>query len=147
MAAAIDAVDFIEELRLRRWAIENYVPMDQRDDLHPIIVHEMQRIDARREVTVDDVVTPFDNSVTESVPALSRETTEVIEEVSEPIAEMSVPEVQIPVISRIEPQPRVFTSNIVPLLPDFEMLHGPHELLLPHMRSRTPVDNGELHYT
>lgn len=39
-------VDFIEELRLRRWARENYVPQDERDGTwHPIIHEEMRRKD------------------------------------------------------------------------------------------------------
>ena len=39
-------IDFIEELRLRRWARENYVPADERDDRwHPIILEEMYRKD------------------------------------------------------------------------------------------------------
>ena len=39
-------VDFIEELRLRRWARENYVPADERDTAwHPIILEEMYRKD------------------------------------------------------------------------------------------------------
>jgi hypothetical protein len=39
-------VDFIEELRLRRWARENYVPADERDHAwHPIILEEMHRKD------------------------------------------------------------------------------------------------------
>ncbi len=39
-------VDFIEELRLRRWARENYVARDQRDaSWHPIILEEMHRKD------------------------------------------------------------------------------------------------------
>jgi hypothetical protein len=39
-------VDFIEELRLRRWARENYVPADERDATwHPIILEEMRRKD------------------------------------------------------------------------------------------------------
>jgi hypothetical protein len=39
-------VDFIEELRLRRWAREHYVPMDERDaGWHPIILEEMHRKD------------------------------------------------------------------------------------------------------
>ena len=37
---------FIEELRLRRWARENYVPSDERDTAwHPIILEEMRRKD------------------------------------------------------------------------------------------------------
>ena len=39
-------VDFIEELRLRRWAREHYVPVDERDTTwHPIILEEMRRKD------------------------------------------------------------------------------------------------------
>ena len=35
-------VDFIEELRLRRWARENYVPRNQRElSWHPVILDEM----------------------------------------------------------------------------------------------------------
>jgi hypothetical protein len=39
-------IDVIEELRLRRWARENYVPRDERDGTwHPIILEEMRRKD------------------------------------------------------------------------------------------------------
>jgi hypothetical protein len=39
-------LDLIEELRLRRWARENYVPADERDAAwHPIILDEMSRKD------------------------------------------------------------------------------------------------------
>ena len=39
-------VDFIEELRLRRWARENYVPRSQRLlSWHPVILDEMTRKD------------------------------------------------------------------------------------------------------
>ena len=39
-------IDFIEELKLRRWARENYVPTTQRHDAwHPIIHEEMGRKD------------------------------------------------------------------------------------------------------
>ena len=39
-------VDFIEELRLRRWARENYVPREQRSaSLHPVVLDEMGRKD------------------------------------------------------------------------------------------------------
>ena len=39
-------VDFIEELRLRCWARENYVPRDQREkSWHPVILDEMDRKD------------------------------------------------------------------------------------------------------
>jgi len=46
-------VDFIEELRLRRWARENYVPATQRDNgWHPIILDEMTRKDREPQVAV-----------------------------------------------------------------------------------------------
>ena len=36
-------IDFIEELKLRRWARENYVPQPKRDgSWHPIIHDEME---------------------------------------------------------------------------------------------------------
>jgi hypothetical protein len=51
-------LDFIEELRLRRWARENYVPQAQREETwHPVILEEMTRKDRElaeetREMTV-----------------------------------------------------------------------------------------------
>jgi hypothetical protein len=48
--AAIDTIDLVEELRLRRWARTNYVPADERDlDWHPIILDEMSLKDAELE--------------------------------------------------------------------------------------------------
>ncbi len=39
-------VDFIEELRLRRWARENYTPPGRRElSWHPVILDEMNRKD------------------------------------------------------------------------------------------------------
>ena len=39
-------VDLIEELRLRRWARENYVPRGQRQTTwHPIVHEEMRKKD------------------------------------------------------------------------------------------------------
>jgi hypothetical protein len=39
-------VDFIAELRMRRWARENYVPANERETAwHPIILEEMRRKD------------------------------------------------------------------------------------------------------
>jgi hypothetical protein len=39
-------LDLIEELRLRRWARENFVPIDQRQtNWHPVILEEMDRKD------------------------------------------------------------------------------------------------------
>ena len=45
-SAMAEELDFIEELRLRRWARENYVPRSQRQlSWHPVIVDEMNRKD------------------------------------------------------------------------------------------------------
>ncbi len=39
-------LDFIEELRMRRWARENYVPHTRREDSwHPVILDEMAKKD------------------------------------------------------------------------------------------------------
>ena len=46
MTSVLTDVDLIEELRLRRWARENYVPRPQRQrNWHPVIHEEMQRKD------------------------------------------------------------------------------------------------------
>jgi len=47
MRSSVSAeVDFIEELRLRRWARENYVPLGGRErSWHPVILDEMTRKD------------------------------------------------------------------------------------------------------
>ena len=47
MALSVGAeVDFIDELRLRRWARENYVPAESRIiHWHPVILDEMQQRD------------------------------------------------------------------------------------------------------
>ena len=40
-------LDIVEELRLRRWARENYQSVENRDaDWHPVILEEMGRRDA-----------------------------------------------------------------------------------------------------
>jgi hypothetical protein len=42
-------VDFIEELRLRRWAREHYVPVDRREtSWHPVVLDEMDRKDGEQ---------------------------------------------------------------------------------------------------
>jgi hypothetical protein len=42
-------LDFIEELRLRRWARENFVPVEQRQpNWHPVILDEMGRKDGEQ---------------------------------------------------------------------------------------------------
>jgi hypothetical protein len=45
-------LDFIEELRLRRWARENFVPVEQRlPTWHPVVLEEMTRKDDEEIVT------------------------------------------------------------------------------------------------
>lgn len=49
MSSATLEVDVIEELRLRRWARENYVADELRNDQwHPIVLDEMRRRDAEQ---------------------------------------------------------------------------------------------------
>jgi len=44
--SSVAELDFIEELRLRRWARENYVPADDREpSWHPIVHEEMEKKD------------------------------------------------------------------------------------------------------
>lgn len=46
MHATLTDVDFIEEIRLRRWARENYKPTGERDESwHPVVLDEMQAKD------------------------------------------------------------------------------------------------------
>ncbi len=45
--AVVAGLDIVEELRLRRWARENYAAVDERSvDWHPVIHEEMDRRDA-----------------------------------------------------------------------------------------------------
>lgn len=47
--STVSELDFIEELRMRRWARENYVPRSQRQSSwHPIIQDEMARKDVEK---------------------------------------------------------------------------------------------------
>ncbi len=49
----VQDIDLIEELRLRRWARENYVPAGERDARwHPIILDEMCRKDGEAKEAV-----------------------------------------------------------------------------------------------
>ncbi len=46
VSGALAELDFIEELRLRRWARQNYVPGTERQpSWHPVIHDEMQKKD------------------------------------------------------------------------------------------------------
>jgi hypothetical protein len=42
----VQAVDFVEEIRLRTWARHNYAPQNERNRAwHPVILDEMRRKD------------------------------------------------------------------------------------------------------
>ncbi|HEY3963026.1 MAG TPA: hypothetical protein VGM05_00595 [Planctomycetaceae bacterium] len=57
MHATLTDVDFIEEIRLRRWARENYKPAGERNDSwHPVVLDEMQAKDNDSEVQEDEFV-------------------------------------------------------------------------------------------
>jgi hypothetical protein len=46
VSSVVGELDFIEELRLRRWAREHYVPLGQRQpSWHPIVHEEMKKKD------------------------------------------------------------------------------------------------------
>jgi hypothetical protein len=46
MSHGVLEMDLIEELRMRRWARENYVPPERREQgWHPVIQEEMQKKD------------------------------------------------------------------------------------------------------
>jgi len=55
MHATLTEVDFIEEIRLRRWARENYVPAEDRDETwHPVVLEEMHAKDVELGSPEDD---------------------------------------------------------------------------------------------
>ena len=49
MSHGVLEMDLIEELRMRRWARENYVPPEKRNgDWHPVIQDEMKKKDVEK---------------------------------------------------------------------------------------------------
>ena len=61
MHATLTEVDFIEEIRLRRWARENYVPADERDETwHPVVLREMHDKDLEQGSPDDELVVNHD---------------------------------------------------------------------------------------
>jgi hypothetical protein len=55
MHATVTELDFIEEIRLRCWARENYVPLDDREESwHPVVLHEMRMKDLESTSTNDN---------------------------------------------------------------------------------------------
>ena len=52
MSSVSEELDFIQELRLRRWARENYAPAGEREaSWHPVILDEMNKKDLELERT------------------------------------------------------------------------------------------------
>ncbi len=53
MVSSVSAeLDFIQELRLRRWAREHYVPRNERQsNWHPVVHEEMDKKDLEQTVT------------------------------------------------------------------------------------------------
>ncbi len=66
MSASAEPVDFIEELRLRRLAHEQYLAPDDREGLHPITLDELSRMDADG---ITPIVHPDDDTVLTDDPA------------------------------------------------------------------------------
>jgi hypothetical protein len=55
MSSVSEELDFIEELRLRRWARENFVAAGQRKaSWHPVVLDEM----SKKDVETEEAVTP-----------------------------------------------------------------------------------------
>jgi hypothetical protein len=51
----VSDIDLTRELRLRRWARENYVATEDRDaEWHPVVLHEMALIDEERQAHAAD---------------------------------------------------------------------------------------------
>ena len=71
--SADPACDLLEELRLRRWARENYVPVERRDQTwHACVLEEMGRKDLEMQVADEyvDVAQRIVPLVTQHGPAL-----------------------------------------------------------------------------
>jgi hypothetical protein len=55
MQATATEFDFIEEIRLRTWARENYVSEDERDETwHPVVLDEMRIKDGETGLVVGE---------------------------------------------------------------------------------------------
>jgi hypothetical protein len=53
-SGGVTDLDFIEELRLRRWARENYVPRTHREkSWHPIVHEEMTKKDHEQNASAE----------------------------------------------------------------------------------------------
>jgi len=135
IAATADtlAVDLIEELRLRRWARENYCyAQARRASWHPVIHDEMRRID--EDVLEDETAAVLAESDVDAAPG---DSTILCDDAIEIGSTGRLP--MKDVAAAIGP--------IVPLAPDLAGLHGPHEINPPHTRIGAPTDKAEMHYT
>lgn len=139
-------VDFVEELRLRCWARENYCPLeDRKASWHPVVHDEMRRRDAdvtAEDVIVNDVLSPaeMESVATQDEPA--GPVADTIADVEEPVFEDE--EV---VSESAGGDLQLAIGPIVPLAPELPGLHGPHEIRPPHIRIGAPVESAEMHYT
>ena len=62
-SSVLSELDFIEELRLRRWARENYVPPKQRQiSWHPVVHEEMEKKDLETGEAQDSPAYAWSNS-------------------------------------------------------------------------------------
>lgn len=141
MAEPIEAaeIDFVEEIRLRRWARENYCYAEARmASWHPVIHDEMRRRDAD-ESTLDEtsVLADEEESPSPTDSTILTDLTDVAE--STVVAPAAIGESMRPF------------GTIVPLRPDLPGLHGPHEITPPHTRIGAGVQESnvksEMHYT
>lgn len=56
MQASLTELDFIEEIRLRRWARENFVALDDRSESwHPVVLDEMRMKDIEAQQAEDEL--------------------------------------------------------------------------------------------
>lgn len=126
------SIDFLEELRLRRWARENYCFAEARQaSWHPIVHDEMRRRDeealSRDDLTVlsefAEPTAPGDSTILTDLPTGMRHRALCAEDVAAGPSSI---------------------GRIVPLVPSPADVHGPHEITPPHSRQMQPVGSSEL---
>ena len=133
MIPAAEPVDFVEELRLRRWARENYCYEEARlDSWHPIVLEEMRRKDAEG-LTHEDVELLAE---AEADPLVTDATV---------LSDATDANTEIPAAVADTYESARIVSPIVPLAPSVPGLHGPHEITPPHVRVTEPAEKTELH--
>lgn len=151
MIAPADSVDFVEELRLRRWARENFCYGEARQaSWHPIIHDEMRRRDL--EESFGDSKPAFSESVLEDDTLCEDVLCEDVlsDDAPVPTPTDSTILTDLPdEAAAVAPRPAYTLSigPIVPLAPDLPGLHGPHEIMPPHSRIDAPVEAPEMYYS